>query len=119
MNKMLTAIVAFSSLVAATGASAAPWVVEQAQVPMSNGMAAIAMVKNGNALRTVVCRDTNDALVKIRPDGIAYDTSDKRGKIIRTEEVLDTAKIIPVNVDACTVSAGDHFSTAVNAARGA
>ncbi|WP_294197361.1 hypothetical protein [uncultured Sphingomonas sp.] len=117
MNKMLAAVVAFSSLVAATGASAAPWVAEEAQVPMANGMAAIAMVRDGHAMRTVVCRDTSDAFIKIRPDGIAYDTSDRHGKIVRTEEVIDTAKILPVNVDACTVSAGNHFDAAVRAAR--
>ncbi|KTT70874.1 hypothetical protein [Sphingomonas endophytica] len=118
MNKMLIGVVAFSSLVAATGASAAPWVVEEAHVPLSNGVAAIAMVKNGDAERTVVCRDTADALVKLRPEGIAFDTSMKHGKKVTTEEVVDDAQIIPVGVDACTIAKGDHFSTAVAKARG-
>lgn len=118
MNKMLIGIVAFSSMIAATGASAAPWVVEEARVPLSNGMAAIAMVKNGNAERTIVCRDTADALVKLRPEGIAFDTGMRHGKRVTTEEVIDDAQIIPVGVDACTVARGDHFSTAVAKARG-
>lgn len=119
MNKMLMGVVAFSTLVAATGASAAPWIAQEAQVPLSNGMAAVALVKNGNAERTVVCRDTADALVKLRPDGIAFDTTMRHGKKVTTEEVVDDARIIPVAVDACTISAGDHFDTAVAKARAA
>ncbi|MEG8039033.1 hypothetical protein QP166_06610 [Sphingomonas sp. LR60] len=117
MNKMLTAVVAFSSLIAATGASAAPWVAQAAQVPLSNGMVAIALVKNGNTEKTVVCRDTADALVKLRPEGIAFDTAMRHGKKVTTEEVIDDARIIPVAVDACTVAPGNHFDTAVARAR--
>lgn len=117
MNKMLAAAIAFSSLVAATGASAAPWVAQAAQVPLANGVAAIALVKNGNAEKTVVCRDTADALVKLRPEGIAFDTALRHGKKVTTEEVVDDAQIIPVAVDACTISTGNHFETAVAKAR--
>jgi hypothetical protein len=119
MNKMLIGVAAFSSLVAATGASAAPWIAQEARVPLSNGMAAVALVKNGDAERTVVCRDTADALVNLRPEGIAFDTAMRHGRKVTTENVVDEARIIPVAVDACTVSAGDHFDAAVSKAHGA
>jgi hypothetical protein len=119
MNKMLTAAVAFSSLIAATGASAAPWVAQAAQVPLPNGMVAIALVKDGNAEKTVVCRDTADALVKLRPEGIAFDTTLRHGKKVTTEEVVDDAQIIPVGIDACRIATGNHFDAAVAKARSA
>lgn len=119
MNKVVMTVVALSGLAAATAASAAssPWVAQTAQVPVSNGMVAIALVKNGNAERTVVCRDTADALVKLRPEGIAFDTSMRHGKKVVTEEVVDDAKIIPVAIDACAVAPGNHFDAAVSNAR--
>lgn len=117
MNKMLLGVVAFSSVIAATGASAAPWIAQEAQVPLANGMAAVALVKNGGAERTVVCRDTADALVGLRPEGIAFDTTMRHGRKVTTEKVVDEAQIIPVGVDACTISTGDHFDAAVAKAR--
>jgi len=119
MNKLVLGVMAVSGLVAASAASAKPWVYEAAQVPLANGMARIALIKNGNAERTVVCRDTADALVNVRPEGIAFDTSYRHGKKMTTEDVVDEARIIPVGIDACTVSQGDHFSAAVSRARSA
>jgi len=117
MNKVLMGIVAVSSLVAATGASAAPWIAEEAHIPLANGVATVALVKNGAAERTMVCRDTADALVKIRPEGIAFDTSRQHGKTVVTENVVDDAQLVPVALDACGVSRGDHFDAAVASAR--
>lgn len=117
MNKVLMSVIAVSGLVAASAASAKPWVAEAAQVPLANGMAAIALVKNGNAERTVVCRNTVDDLVKMRPEGIAFDTTYRHGKKATVEDVVDEANIIPVGIDSCTVSQGNHFTAAVAKAR--
>lgn len=117
MNKVTLGFAGICGLVAASGASAAPWIAQQATVPLSNGRVAIALVKNGNAERTLVCRETADAVVNIRPEGIAYDTSMRHGKKIVTEEVVDDARIVPVAFDRCTVRPGDHFGSAVDRAR--
>jgi len=116
MNRFLTAAIAFSGFVAATGASAAPWIAQEATVPIKDGMVKIALVKNGTAERTLVCRDTADALLAVRPEAIAFDTAKRGGKKIVTEEVIDEAKIIPVAVSSCTMSQGDHFDAAVTKA---
>ena len=117
MNKVLMSVIAVSGLFAASAASAKPWVAQAAQVPLANGMAAIALVKNGDAERTVVCRNTVDALMNIRPEGIAFDTSYRHGKKMTVEDVVDEANIIPVGIDSCTVSNGNHFTAAVTRAR--
>lgn len=116
MNKFLTGAIVISGLGAAACASAAPWVAQEATVPVQDGMVKIALVKNGDAERTLVCRDTADALVKIRPEGIAFDTARRDGKKIVTEEVIDEAKFIPVAVSSCTVSKGNNFDKAVASA---
>lgn len=117
MNKVMLGFAGVCGLVAATAASAAPWIAREAHVPVSNGMVAIALVKNGSAERTLVCRETADALVKIRPEGVAYDTSVKGGQKIVSEEIFDDAQVIPVAVNNCTLRQGNHFDAALNKAR--
>lgn len=119
MNKFLKGAIIVSGFAVAAGASAAPWVAREATVPIKDGMVKIALVKNGTAERTLVCRDTADALVKIRPEGVAFDTAKRGGKKVVTEEVIEEERFIPVAVSSCTVSKGDNFDKAMTKARSA
>ncbi|MET4896533.1 hypothetical protein RN629_05075 [Sphingomonadaceae bacterium jetA1] len=84
---------------------------EQAHVPLANGLEAIAVVRNGQAERTVACRDTADVVAAFRPEVIAFAPAhNARGRAVTDEEVAGVETLTPVAFQNCTVAAGDHFN---------
>ncbi|MFV0921657.1 hypothetical protein ACR720_12260 [Sphingomonas parapaucimobilis] len=125
MNKLMIGVVG-GALMLTAGAAVArpvhmahqPQIWEQARVPLANGMEAIAVVKNGNAERTVACRDTTDVLATFRPEVVAFQpVRGPHGKVKTDEDVAGVETFTPVAFQNCTVAAGDHFQQDVNQAQ--
>ncbi|QXT35303.1 hypothetical protein KV697_16355 [Sphingomonas sanguinis] len=125
MNKLMIGVVGGALMLTAGAAVARPvhmapraqiW--EQAHVPLANGMEAIAVVKNGNAERTVACRDTADVLATFRPEVVAFQpVRGPHGKLKTDEDVAGVETFTPVAFQNCTVAAGDHFQQDVTQAQ--
>ncbi|MBB4616296.1 hypothetical protein [Sphingomonas abaci] len=117
MNKLMTVCVG-AALVAAAGAgSAKPWVASQAQLSLGDGAAKafVWLVKNGDAYRTVTCRDTADVLASFQPEAVAFDvTRNKKGKPVEQEDVAGVETFTPVAFQNCQVMGGNQFVSQVD-----
>ena len=125
MNKLMIGVVGGTLMLVAGGVVAQPMcggqgplILEQAHVPLPDGMEAIAVVKNGAQERTVACRDTADVLATFRPEVVAFAPGhNAKGKPVTKEEVAGIETFIPVAFQNCTVAAGDHFQQDVTQAQ--
>ena len=117
MNKLMTVCAGAVLLATAGVASAKPWVASQAHLSLNDGAAKafVWLVKNGDAYRTVTCRDTADVLATFQPEAVAFDmTHNKKGKPVDQEQVAGVETFTPVAFQNCQVTAGNHIQPDVD-----
>ena len=117
MNKLMTVCAGAVLLATAGAASAKPWVASQAHLSLNDGAAKafVWLVKNGDAYRTVTCRDTADVLATFQPEAVAFDmTHNKKGKPVEQEQVAGIETFTPVAFHNCQVMGGNQFVNQVD-----
>ncbi|MDR6788245.1 hypothetical protein J2Y58_001603 [Sphingomonas sp. BE138] len=119
MKKFVASLGALLIAVSASACSAqsTPQVVEQAQVPETDGTAGIALFKDHKKLETVSCRDFNALDESYRPQAVVYAANyGPKGKPHPTVTVDGVENIMPVVVAQCSAQPGNHFGATVKAA---
>lgn len=87
-------------------------------VTRPNGtMSKIELLKTGQHMETINCRDFNSLEETYRPQAIVYAANyGPKGKAHPTVTVDGVERVVPVVTAACRARPGDHFTAAVNRA---